>query len=560
MIADGNAEMTVATRPPLLSDGIPALPVVFSQGMSPAPPLTRQALLAAERGRLDGRRHGALRVCLAYPNTYHVAMSSLAFQWLYELTLREEGVGVERAVADDHLLGRTLESDASLADFDVVAFSLSFELDAVNVVRLLEAAGIPARREQRTSRHPLVVVGGAVATINPLPLARAVDVFCLGSAERVWAPLLQSVAASPDRGEVLAALAGRDGYFVPAHHLDPDERPRARLRRLEKRAIETLPAAEIPASCRVTPHTEYADRALVEMSRGCPEKCRYCWVSFNYGKLACYPAAGILERIDQLAAMTDRVGLVATAVGDHPALADILARSVDRGVNVALSSLRIPAMTEAVLAPLAASGARSVTIAPETGTDELRRRMGKPIPNAAVLAAVETAQRVGIANLKAYFIVGFPDESDRDLDGIVELVAAMQRILRAAGRARGRLGAIQVGISLLVPKPYTPFKREAMLDEREARRRLDRVLAGLVGIANVKATRPSHREAVWQGYLSRGDASAYELVEAVAHGLTPSRLHRDHRQRLAAATLAPIIGDPVWQFISSAPTSVSPEP
>ena len=173
------------------------------------------------------------------------------------------------------------------------------------------------------------------------------------AAERLWQPLLEACLEIRDRDRLLEDLAGRDGYFVPRHHLDEDGRPTGRRRRIEKRDEHMADHAMVPSSHIVTPNTEYSNRGLVEMSRGCPEKCRYCWVSYNYGRLRSYPEEGILDRVDRIATISDRIGFVATAVGDHPKLAEILHECRRRDLNVALSSLRIPAMTEDVLRPLA---------------------------------------------------------------------------------------------------------------------------------------------------------------------------------------------------------------
>ncbi len=514
----------------------------------------RAALIDSERTRLDLPLYGSLSVAVGYPNTYRVAMSSLSFQWVVEITARQEDTAVERCFSDPDLAGHSLETGRPLAEFDVLAWSCSFELDAANLLRTLDAAGIPRHRDDRGSRFPLVVVGGAVASINPLPLAPAVDVFVLGAAERLW-PRLLAMTRECDRGQLLEELSGLDGYFVPRHHLDGDGRPLRRLRRLEKRDAHMASSDSIPYSHTVTPLTEYRNRGLVEMSRGCPEKCRYCWVSYNYGRLRCYPAAGIVERVHALRAVTDRVGFVATAVGDHPQLAEILAECSAAGLNVSLSSLRIPAMVEGVLRPLAASGARSVTIAPESGTDALRHTLGKPISNARILEAVDTAQRCGIPDLKMYFIVGLPDEQDDDLLGICDLLRRTAEIVRERGRERGRVGNVHAGFSILVPKPYTPFQNEPMLSAEQAKRRLDLLWKGLRETDNVRLARPSHREAMWQGFLSRGDCRAFHALGRVASGQPLSGVMKAHRAEIEAATLSPIEHDPSWRFISTAPTT-----
>jgi radical SAM superfamily enzyme YgiQ (UPF0313 family) len=517
-------------------------------------PSSRQDLLDAERRVVEVSRAGALRVAVGYPNSYRIGMSSLAFQWIVELAATGEDLGVERFFADTRTsFGRTLESGSPLADFDVVAWSCSFELDAPNLLATLDAAGIPRRWSERNERYPLLVMGGAVASINPLPLAPAVDVFVLGSAELLWPPLLALVREVGDREKLLVELAGRDGYFVPSLHLGTDLQPINRRRRIEKRDSHMVDPAMIPASHVITPHTEYSGRGLVEMSRGCPEKCRYCWVSYNYGRLRNYPVDAILDRVARLSKITDRVGFVATAVGDHPQLAEILRECRRRRLEVALSSLRIPAMREEILRPLADSGARSVTVAPETGTDGLRRLLKKPISNAAILEAVDTALRCGIDSLKMYFIVGLPGETDDDIVGIATLLRQVQKILVGRGRERARVGSIHAGFNVLVPKPYTPYAREAMITRREARRRLRLVEEELGDVGNIRVERPAYREALWQAFLSRGDWTSFSAIETAATGGSLGEIFSEHRREIEASALNRIEAKPVWQFITSAP-------
>jgi len=226
----------------------------------------RRDLLAAERSALSISPAGGLRVGVGYPNSYHVAMSSLAYQWVVELAAACPDVGVERFFAGTLANGRTFDGGSALGDLDLLAWSCSFELDAPNLLATLDAAGIPRRREDRDHRHPLVVMGGAVASINPLPLSPAVDVFVLGSAELLWPALLQAMEEHPVRERLLLELASRDGYLVPAHHLDDRGRPAGRRRRVEKRDVHMQDPTMVPASHVVTPNTEYSGRGLVEMS------------------------------------------------------------------------------------------------------------------------------------------------------------------------------------------------------------------------------------------------------------------------------------------------------
>ena len=510
-------------------------------------------LLSEERRLVETSPHGRIRLAIGFPNSYRVALSSLSHQWITRLAAREDDVGVDRFYLDETPGGKTFEHRSPLGSMDILAFTCSFELDAVHLLTILDRAGIPRRAKDRNARAPLIVVGGAIASINPLPLSPCVDVFCLGAGEILLPKLLHAVKQCPDRSRLLEDLASMEGFFVPKHHLDQRGHPTGRRRRLEKRDRHMVMAFDVPASHIVTPNTEYANRGLIEMSRGCPEKCNYCWVSYNFGRLRTYPVDHIMARVDELSEVTRRVGFIATAVGDHPDLAAILQRCQELDLDVALSSLRIPAMVPEVLTPLAASGARSVTIAPETGSDRLRQELNKSIANDRILEAVETAQRCGIENLKMYFILGLPGETDDDILSIASLLRATHEIMLKHGRPRGRIGHLHAGASILIPKPYTPYQGTAMVDAREARRRIKLLRQALVGLSNFRLDIPSYREAVWQAFLSRGTTGAFAALEARTDGSTISRVLTDHRTAVEIATTKPDRTNQTWSFISSAP-------
>jgi len=510
--------------------------------------MDRHQLLAAERSRLRTSPYGAIRVAVGTPAGYHAGMSSLAFQWVVELASRVPDVGLERFFPGTGRAGTTFETGTALGQLDVLAWSCSYEPDAVEVLRTLDEAGIPRRRLQRDHPHPLLVVGGPLATLNPLPLAPVIDVFCLGAAELLWPPLLELVRSTPDRGQLLEELARREGYFVPGLHTGSDGRPLQRLRRREKREPEMVQPEMIPASHVVTPHTEYADRVLVELSRGCPERCRYCWAGHASGRLRGYPAEGIRARVREAGALSRQIGFLATAAGDHPDLPALLEECRRLGLGASLSSLRIPFLTPQILEPLVASGARSVTIAPETGSDRLRGRLAKPITNQQILAGLEVAQRCGIESVKMYFLLGIPEETDDDVRDVARLVRTTRDLL-----VRGRAGRVTAAVNLLVPKPYTPFHRQPMLGRGEWRRRLALVERELSRVSHVTLQHSSWREALWQGYLARADAAGCEHLERAAAGTSLGRLLTDHRAEIEGLATTRRSGEPWWHFIATAP-------
>ncbi|MCB1035827.1 MAG: radical SAM protein [Acidobacteria bacterium] len=507
---------------------------------------------ALERPVVPLPEQGDFRLALAYANTYHIGMSSLGFQRVHELVHRRPGWVSERFFADG--IGRpvSVETGSGLDEFGCVAFSVSFEEDYSNLLRMLDRAGIPLRREERRPWDPLIVMGGSCASINPLPMAAFIDAFILGAGENVLPPLLETLEGAQDRDAVLERLAELPGFYVPRYHAAEEISGLDKLRKLELSAEQMRRPGALPTTAIVTPKTEFSEKFLIEMSRGCPEKCRYCWATFGMGKFRWHPVEFILEALDRARAVTDQVGFVATAVGDHPQVEQILRSSVDLGFRASVSSIRIPAVTGGVLDALYASGGRSITLAPETGTDRLRAKMGKPISNELLLEKIRMVFRHGLTSLKLYFIVGLPDETDEDVYAIVELASkARSLMLEELARPHGILGHIQVGASVLVPKPYTPWQRLPMADERTVKRRLSLLKREIGRLPNASLSTGSLRQAVWQTYISRAGQDAAEAIERHARGQHLSSILRDFGSRIHPEVYVPFEGDLRWHFMAT---------
>ncbi len=507
---------------------------------------------ALERPVAPLPEHGEFRLALAYANTYHIGMSSLGFQRVHELICRRPGWVSERFFSDGSGRLLSVETGTGLDEFGCIAFSVSFEEDYTNLLRMLDRAGIPLRREARGSGDPVIVMGGSCASINPLPMASFVDVFALGAAENILPPLLRALEEETDRGAVLERLSTEAGFFVPRYHCAEDHTGLGKLRKLELSAEQMRHPGALPTTSIVTPNTEFADKFLIEMSRGCPEKCRYCWATFGMGKFRWHPTEYIMEALERARAVTDQVGFVATAVGDHPQVEEILRRSVDLGLRASVSSIRIPAVTEGVLEAVQESGGRSITLAPETGTDSLRAKMGKPIRNELLLEKIRLIFRQGLTHLKLYFIVGLPDETDDDVYAIADLAAKARDImLEELARPRGIIGHIQVGASVLVPKPYTPWQRLPMADPRTVKRRLSILKREIGRLPNASLSTGSIRQAIWQTYISRAGVDAAEAIERHARGQNLSSLLRELREHIHPEVYEPFEGSLRWHFMAT---------
>ncbi|HXT50088.1 MAG TPA: radical SAM protein [Thermoanaerobaculia bacterium] len=506
--------------------------------------------LADEKPLVRFSPHARHRLALGYANSYHVGMSSLGFQRTFELVHRRADWACERFFLDGEGTPVTLETRTPIGDFGCIAFSVSFEENYVHLLQLLDRARVPLRRGDRGPGDPLVLMGGSCAAINPLPMAEFVDVFPLGAAENLLDALQSALEEEPDREAVLRRLAATPGFFVPAHH-DAGELTEAdsKLKKLELTAEQMRQPGNLPSTVIVTPHTEFRDKVLIEMSRGCPEKCRYCWATFGMGKFRWHPTEAILAAMEGARGVTDQLGFVATAVGDHPEVERILATGVELGFRCSVSSIRIPAVTEGVLAALHASGDRSITLAPETGNDELRIKMGKHVSNALLLDKVRLIAAAGFTQLKLYFLVGLPDETLDDVRSILDLAAEVHAIFKAQAPKTGVMGHLHLGVNVLVPKPYTPWQRHAMPPERELAERIALLRKGVARMPNVSLGPLSIRQAVWQTYISKAGPEAADLLERAARGQHLASLLREFSDRIAPEVFVPLEGDLRWHFL-----------
>ncbi len=504
---------------------------------------------AAERPVAAFSPHGRFSLALAYGNSYHVGMSSLGFQRVYELVHGREGWTCERFFADGAGMPRSVETDTPLAAFGAIAFSISFEEDYLNALQMLARARVPPRRAARGGDDPIVIVGGSCAMINPLPLAEFVDVFALGAAENLLPELLPALEETASRGELLERLAGLPGFYVPAHHRPEEDGCFTKLAKLELTEQQMRGPGALPTTAIVTPRTEFAEKFLIEMSRGCPEKCRYCWATFGMGRFRWHPTEFILASLERARPVTDQLGFVATAVGDHPDLEPILLEANRLGFRTSVSSIRIPAVSEGVLEALYASGDRSITLAPETGSDALRWKLNKPVPNALLFEKVRLIFRQGFTQLKLYFLLGLPGETMEDVEAILEVASRCRALMLEELAPRGAIGHVHLGVNILIPKPYTGWQREHMEEVPVLRRKIARLQRGIARLPNVSMGSMSIRQAIWQTYLTKAGSDAADVLEQAASGVPVAALLRQHRERIHPEVFQRMGGELRWQFM-----------
>ncbi len=461
--------------------------------------------LSREDGTVIKDWGGRLPVALVYPNSYYLGMSNLGVHSVYKILNDNLRIVCERAFydKDDKKGPLALESGRPLDDFAVIAFSISYELDYFNVVNILKSSGIPLYAAERDESHPLVIAGGPCVTANPMPLAPFFDCFCIGEAEAIAPALVATLEenmlppAEVSRDDQLKALAARPGIYVPSH---PPKSP------VPRQYVDDFDVFTT-TSVILTTETELGELFLIETERGCQRGCRFCLVNTAFSPMRFYPVEEILKRARSGLSQRRRIGLVGPAVADHPGINELMEGLNQLRAEISISSLRINSLSDNILDSLEKGKTQSIAVAPEAGSQRLRDLVNKGTSEDDILRVADMIAGRRFTQLKLYFMVGLPTETDEDVEDIVKLSLAIKdRLDRKQSGIRVTLNAAP-----FVPKAGTPFQWLPMASLDTLTSRLA-ILNSALPLKGIKLNEESPAWSQIQGVLSRGDEKVAEVL------------------------------------------------
>lgn len=497
-----------------------------------------KGILEKERGVVQKTWGGKITICLLYPNAYHVGMSNLGFQTLYRILNADDDVVCERAFLpgpedlQEYRNTQTplfsLESQKFLSNFDILAFSISFENDFLNILTLLELAHIPPESRLRDDRYPWIIAGGVAVFLNPEPVSEFFDLFILGEAEEVIGEFLTvcrqtlSDKKKKEKDDFLKNLGGVEGVYVPKFYrvtyaengkieaMDPEPGFPKKVKRRWVSKLDQFPTQ----STLFTPDTEFKEMALVEVNRGCPRGCRFCAACFVYHPFRNRSLSSLESIAKEALSREHRIGLTGTAVSDHPKLLPLCRSILSQRGGISLSSLRVDAVTPSLIQCLREGEDRTVAIAPEAGSERLRKMVKKGYPEEEILKSIDILVGNGLSQIKCYFLIGLPSETDEDVKEILLLAKRIRHQILSNQEHREKRWRLILSVNPFIPKPGTPFQWVPLEEVGELKKKLRMIQKGVRGEKGMGMIHDLPKWAYIQALLSRGDRRVGKILMA----------------------------------------------
>ena len=491
-----------------------------------------QALYKDEDSRVTVNPHAGQKVAIVYPNTYFVGMSNLGLHIIYEeINLRNDSVCERIFLPEKKELEAydktktplmSVETQRPMHQFDVVAFDVTFEMDYFHIPLMLRHGRVPIMGKDRTEFDPIVIAGGPCATFNPEPFADFIDAFIIGEGEGIVSRVLDIIRDGKmeglDRHAILRQLANISGVYVPSLYVpiysDDGEFKGYHIAEgaptTIKRHFEMLTSGG--ETVVATNYTEFGAMYIIEVARGCGRHCRFCMAGYCFRVPRVRPLEILKEGVDRAEKLGKKVGLMGAAISDYPEVDELVNYIRSKDMRYSCASLRADSLTQAVVDGLADSGQKTITIAPETGSERLRRVINKGISEEHLQNAATLSAKSGIQHMRLYIMIGLPTETDEDIEAIVGLAERTQAHMAEVG-CKGRL---TLSINPFIPKPFTPFQWMAMDNQKTVEKKLQYIKKALQKNRRIEVLVESPKEAYIQGVLARGDRRLGAVLAACA--------------------------------------------
>ena len=491
-----------------------------------------QELYKDEDSRVTVNPHAGQKVAIVYPNTYFVGMSNLGLHIIYEeINLRNDSVCERIFLPEKKELEAydktktplmSVETQRPMHQFDVVAFDVTFEMDYFNIPLMLRHGRVPIMGEDRTEFDPIVIAGGPCATFNPEPFADFIDAFIIGEGEGIVSRVLDIIRNGKleglDRHAILRQLADVSGVYVPSLYVPIYSEDGAfkgydiaeGVPKTIKRHFEMLTSGG--ETVVATNYTEFGAMYIIEVARGCGRHCRFCMAGYCFRVPRVRPLEILKEGVDRAEKLGKKVGLMGAAISDYPEVDELVNYIRSKDMRYSCASLRADSLTQAVVDGLADSGQKTITIAPETGSERLRRVINKGISEEHLKNAATLSAKSGIQHMRLYIMIGLPTETDEDIEAIVGLAERTQAHMAEVG-CKGRL---TLSINPFIPKPFTPFQWMAMDNQKTVEKKLQYIKKALQKNRRIEVLVESPKEAYIQGVLARGDRRLGAVLAACA--------------------------------------------
>ena len=491
-----------------------------------------QELYKDEDSRVTVNPHAGQKVAIVYPNTYFVGMSNLGLHIIYEeINLRNDSVCERIFLPEKKELEAydktktplmSVETQRPMHQFDVVAFDVTFEMDYFHIPLMLRHGRVPIMAKDRTEFDPIVIAGGPCATFNPEPFADFIDAFIIGEGEGIVSRVLDVIRDGQmeglDRHTILRQLADVTGVYVPSLYVPIYSEDGAfkgydiadGVPKTIKRHFEMLTSGG--ETVVATNYTEFGAMYIIEVARGCGRHCRFCMAGYCFRVPRVRPLEILKEGVDRAEKLGKKVGLMGAAISDYPEVDELVNYIRSKDMRYSCASLRADSLTQAVVDGLADSGQKTITIAPETGSERLRRVINKGISEEHLQNAATLSAKSGIQHMRLYIMIGLPTETDEDIEAIVGLAERTQAHMAEVG-CKGRL---TLSINPFIPKPFTPFQWMAMDNQKTVEKKLQYIKKALQKNRRIEVLVESPKEAYIQGVLARGDRRLGAVLAACA--------------------------------------------